>query len=134
MQSKSLLEHMMAEFGTRAKKTTKKVKRAMAGRPAKKTKSSAGRKAVGKNKSAKKVAKETTRRRRRCVPRRPGSLPARDPERAPAAPRRVGEGAHLLFGRWWICFGGWRWLGGLGGGCGTPWAPRFERTQMPKNQ
>jgi hypothetical protein len=64
MQSKSLLEHMMAEFATRAKKTTKKVKRAMAGRPPKKTKSSAGRKAVGKNKSAKKVAKETTRRRR----------------------------------------------------------------------
>ncbi len=64
---KSLLDHMtdlMAEFATRAKKTAKKVKRTMAGRPPKKTKSSAGRKAVGKNKSAKKVAKKTTRRRR----------------------------------------------------------------------
>lgn len=64
MEDKSLLEHMMAEFATRAKKTAKKVKPAMTGRPAKKTKSSAGRKAVGKNKNAKKVAKKTTRRRR----------------------------------------------------------------------
>jgi hypothetical protein len=54
----------MAEFATRAKKTAKKVKRTMTGRPPKKTKSSAGRKAVGKNKSAKKVAKKTTRRHR----------------------------------------------------------------------
>ena len=49
---KSLLEHMtdaMAEFETRAKKTVKKAKRTMAGRPPKKTRSSAGRKAVGKN-------------------------------------------------------------------------------------
>jgi ElaB/YqjD/DUF883 family membrane-anchored ribosome-binding protein len=63
--NKSLLEHMtdvMAEFGTRAKKTAKKVKRSMAGRPRKKTKSSAGRKAVGKNKRATKVAKKTARR------------------------------------------------------------------------
>jgi len=47
---KSLLEHItdgMAEFATRAKKAAKKVKRTMAGRPPKKTKSSAGRKAVG---------------------------------------------------------------------------------------
>jgi hypothetical protein len=39
---KSLLEHMtdaMAEFETRAKKTVKQVKRSMAGRPPKKTKS-----------------------------------------------------------------------------------------------
>lgn len=64
---KSLLEHMtdaMAEFATRTKKTVKKAKRTMAGRPPKKTKSSAGRKAVGKNKRAKKAAKKTTRRRR----------------------------------------------------------------------
>ena len=64
---KSLLDHMtdlMAEFATRAKKTAKKVKRTMASRPPKKTKSSAGRKAVGKNKRAKKVAKKATRRRR----------------------------------------------------------------------
>jgi hypothetical protein len=64
---KSLLEHMtdaMSDFATRAKKTAKKVKRTMAGRPAKKTKSSAGRKAVGTHKKAKKVAKKTTRRRR----------------------------------------------------------------------
>jgi hypothetical protein len=61
---KSLLEHMIADFATRAKKTAKKVKPAMAGRPPKKTKSSAGRKAVGQNKRVKKVATETTRRRR----------------------------------------------------------------------
>jgi hypothetical protein len=64
---KSVLDHMtglMAEFTTRAKKTAKKVKRAMTSRPAKKAKSSAGRKAVGKKKSAKKVAKKATRRRR----------------------------------------------------------------------
>ena len=62
---KSLLEHMtdaMAEFETRAKKTVKQVKRSMAGRPPKKTKSSAGRKAVGKNKRAKKAAKRPTKR------------------------------------------------------------------------
>jgi hypothetical protein len=61
---KSLLEHMtdaMAEFETGAKKTVKQVKRSMAGRPPKKTKSSAGRKAVGK-KRAKKAAKRTTKR------------------------------------------------------------------------
>jgi hypothetical protein len=62
---KSLLEHMMADFATRAKKASKKVKRTMAGRPPKKTKSSAGRKAVGKNKSAKKVAKTKRRVKRR---------------------------------------------------------------------
>jgi hypothetical protein len=63
---KSLLEHMidsMSDFAAR-KKTAKKVKRTMAGRPSKKTKSSAARKAVGKNKSAKKAAKKTARRRR----------------------------------------------------------------------
>jgi hypothetical protein len=64
---KSLLEHMtdaMSDFEARAKKTAKKVKRTMAGRPPKKTKSSAGRKAVGRHKRAKKVPKKTTRRRR----------------------------------------------------------------------
>ena len=64
---KSLLEHMidsMSDFTARAKKTAKKVKRTMAGRPPKKTKSSAARKAVDKNKRAKKAAKKTTRRRR----------------------------------------------------------------------
>jgi hypothetical protein len=64
---KSLLDHMtdlMAEFATRAKKSAKKVKRMMVGRPPKMTKSSGGRKAVGKNKSAKKLAKKMTRRRR----------------------------------------------------------------------
>jgi hypothetical protein len=64
---KSLLEHMidsMSDFAARAKKTAKKGKRTMAGRLPKKTKSSAGRKAVGQNKSAKKAAKKTTRRRR----------------------------------------------------------------------
>jgi hypothetical protein len=64
---KSLLDHMtdlMAQYATRAEKTAKKVKRTMAGRPPKKTKSSAGRKTVGKNKKAKKMAKKTTRRRR----------------------------------------------------------------------
>jgi hypothetical protein len=64
MEDKSLLEHMMAEFTTRAKKTAKKVKRTMAGRPPKKTKSSGGRKAVGTHKKAKKVAKKTTGRHR----------------------------------------------------------------------
>jgi hypothetical protein len=64
MEDKSLLEHMMAEFATRAKKTAKKVKRTMAGWPPKKTKSSAGRKAVGTHKKAKKVAKRTTGRHR----------------------------------------------------------------------
>jgi len=63
---KSLLEHMtdaMAAFETRAKKTVKKAKRTMVGRPPKKTKSSAGRKAVGKNKRAnKKAAKRPTKR------------------------------------------------------------------------
>jgi hypothetical protein len=62
---KSLLEHMtdaMSDFAARKKKTAKKVKRTMAGRPPKKTKSSAGRKAVGKNKRAKKTAKRTTKR------------------------------------------------------------------------
>jgi hypothetical protein len=62
---KSLLEHMtdgMAEFATRTKKTVKKAKRTMVGRPPKKTKSSAGRKAVGKNKRAKKAAKRPTKR------------------------------------------------------------------------
>jgi CRISPR/Cas system Type II protein with McrA/HNH and RuvC-like nuclease domain len=59
---KSLLEHMMDAFETRAKKTVKKVERTMVGRPPKKTKSSAGRKAVGKNKRAKKAAKGTTKR------------------------------------------------------------------------
>ena len=62
---KSLLEHMtdaMSDFEARAKKTAKKVKRTMAGRPPKKTKSSAGRKAVGKNKRTKKTAKRTTKR------------------------------------------------------------------------
>jgi hypothetical protein len=65
---KSVLDHMtglMAEFTTRAKKTAKKVKRTMAGRPPKKTKSSAGRKAVGKKKSAKKVANKGTKRAKR---------------------------------------------------------------------
>jgi hypothetical protein len=57
---------MMAEFATRAKKTTKKVKRAMAGRPPKKTKSSAGRQAVGRHKSAKKMVKKKTTRRVKC--------------------------------------------------------------------
>jgi hypothetical protein len=64
---KSLLEHMidsMSDFVATAKKTAKRVKRTMAGRPPKKTKSSASRKAVGKNKRAKKAAKKTTRRRR----------------------------------------------------------------------
>jgi hypothetical protein len=40
---KSVLDHMtglMADFATRAKKTAKKVKRAMAGRPPKKAKAS----------------------------------------------------------------------------------------------
>jgi hypothetical protein len=63
---KSLLEHMidsMSDFAATAKKTAKRVKRTMAGRPPKKTKSSASRKAVGKNKRAKKAAKKTTRRR-----------------------------------------------------------------------
>jgi hypothetical protein len=63
---KSLLEHMldsMSDLGVRAKKTAKKVKRTMAGRPPKKTKSSAARKAVGKNKRAKKAVKTTRRRR-----------------------------------------------------------------------
>jgi hypothetical protein len=62
---KSLLEHMtdaMAEFETRAKKTVKQVKRSMVGRPPKKSKSSVGRKAVGKNKRAKKTAKRTIKR------------------------------------------------------------------------
>jgi hypothetical protein len=63
MEDKSLLEHMMAEFTTRAKKTAKTVKPAMTGRPAKKAKSYAGRKAVGTHKRAKKVAKKTRRRR-----------------------------------------------------------------------
>jgi hypothetical protein len=60
---KSLLEHMtdaMSDFAARARKTAKKVKRT--GRPPKKAKSSAGRKAVGKNKRAKKTAKRTTKR------------------------------------------------------------------------
>ena len=61
---KSLLDHMMAEFAAREKKTAKKIKRTMAGRPPKKAKASAGRKAVGTHKSAKKVAKKATRRRR----------------------------------------------------------------------
>ena len=64
---KSLLEHMivlMSDFVATAKKTAKRVKRTMAGRPPKKTKSSASRTAVGKNKRAKKAAKKTTRRRR----------------------------------------------------------------------
>jgi hypothetical protein len=61
---KSLLEHMtdaMSDFATRAKKTAKKVKRTMAGRPAKKTKSSAGRKELAR-----------TRRPRRWLRRRQG--------------------------------------------------------------
>jgi hypothetical protein len=63
---KSLLEHMidsMSDFAAR-KKTAKKVRRTMAGLPPKKTKSSAARKAVGKNKRAKKATKKTTRHRR----------------------------------------------------------------------
>jgi hypothetical protein len=48
---KSPLDHMMAEFAARTKKTAKKIKRAMAGRPPKKAKASAGRKAVGTHKS-----------------------------------------------------------------------------------
>ena len=65
--TKSLLDHMtdlLAQYASRAKKSVKKVSRTMAGRPPKKTKSSAGRKAVGKNKTVKKVAKKPTRRRR----------------------------------------------------------------------
>jgi hypothetical protein len=50
----------MSDFVATAKKTAKRVKRTMAGRPPKKTKSSASRKAVGKNKRAKKAAKKTT--------------------------------------------------------------------------
>jgi hypothetical protein len=61
---KSLLEHMIADFAARAKKTTKKIKRTMAGRLPKKAKASAGRKAVGTHKRAKKVAKKTTGRHR----------------------------------------------------------------------
>jgi hypothetical protein len=63
---KSLLEHMidsMSDFTARAKKTAKKVKRTMAGRSPKKTKSSAARKALGKNNRAKKAAKKPTSRR-----------------------------------------------------------------------
>ena len=62
--AKSLLDHMMTEFAARAKRTAKKIKRTMAGRPPKKTKASAGRKAVGTHKRVKKVPKKTTRRRR----------------------------------------------------------------------
>ena len=64
--NKSLLEHMinsMSDFAAR-KKAAKKVNRTMAGRPPKKAKSSAARKAVGKNKGAKKATKKTTRHRR----------------------------------------------------------------------
>ena len=59
---KSLLDHMMTEFAARAKRTAKKIKRTMVGRPPKKA--SAGRKAVGTHKRVKKVPKKTTRRRR----------------------------------------------------------------------
>jgi hypothetical protein len=68
---KSLLEHMtdaMSDFAVRAGKTTKKVKRTIAGRPPKKAKASAGRKAVGTHKRAKKVAKKTTGRHRAAAP------------------------------------------------------------------
>jgi hypothetical protein len=63
---------------------------------------------------------------------RPVLRKPRDPEHAWAPLRRGGKVIDLLFIRWWICFGGWRWRYGLGGGCGTPKLWRCRTFAGPK--